>query len=460
MNSINKYLNKSAVVGTLVILLASCTKFTEISLPATRVETKGAFADDNSAASTIAALYTKVGQNTFATGATTTFAGISSDELIRYNNTSDNFIQIANNVISPDNTEVSGIWTGIYSVMAQANACLEGLRDATALTPAARKQLTGEALFVRAYCYFYLHQFYGEVPLNLSTDWASQLSLGRTPVEQVQQQIIKDLKAAKDSLTATKKVRATKLSCSALLARMYLYRGEYDSAIVHSTAVIDDATMPKVLPALNNVFLIGSTEAIMQLIPANGAAAVPEASQFYTTRTPIYYVAPDYLASFEANDQRKTNWTSSVTVTANGVSTVYSFPFKYKSINYQTFSEYYVLLRLAEQYLIRAEARAQKSAYEGVVSDLNVVRTRAGLTNLSATGMNKGLALAAVMKERKAELFAEWGHRWFDLIRTGAAATVLKPLKAAWTDDAVLFPVPNVERSKAPQLTQNKGYAQ
>jgi hypothetical protein len=75
--------------------------------------------------------------------------------------------------------------------------------------------------------------------------------------------------------------------------------------------------------------------------------------------------------------------------------------------------------------------------------------------------MDKDKALDAVMKERRTELFAEWGHRWFDLVRTGAATTVLKLLKpATWKDYAVFYPVPFTERQKSTFLSQNDGYPQ
>src|SRR5207245_162544 len=101
-------------------------------------------------------------------------------------------------------------------------------------------------------------------------------------------------------------------------------------------------------------------------------------------------------------------------------------------------TEYYMMLRLAEQYLIRAEARAQQNNLAGSILDLNVIRTRAGLQNLSAS-LTQAQVLRAVEQERRIELFAELGHRWLDLKRTGQATAILAPIKPNWNSNAQLY---------------------
>jgi starch-binding outer membrane protein, SusD/RagB family len=113
-------------------------------------------------------------------------------------------------------------------------------------------------------------------------------------------------------------------------------------------------------------------------------------------------------------------------------------------------------LRLAEQYLIRAEARAQRENQAGAIDDLNVIRNRAGLLPL-AYGLSKADVLLAVEKERKLELFGEgYGHRWIDLSRTNRINAVLSAEKpATWRATAALWPVPNIEIINNPALTPN-----
>ncbi|WP_394334799.1 RagB/SusD family nutrient uptake outer membrane protein [Niastella vici] len=115
-----------------------------------------------------------------------------------------------------------------------------------------------------------------------------------------------------------------------------------------------------------------------------------------------------------------------------------------------------IVFRAAEIYLIRAEARAQQNNLTGAAADLNVIRSRAGLPATTATTPTE--YLDAIFRERKFELFTEWGHRWFDLIRTGNANTVLGALKPTWRPTAALFPIVTQVLLSNPQLTQNPGY--
>jgi hypothetical protein len=120
-------------------------------------------------------------------------------------------------------------------------------------------------------------------------------------------------------------------------------------------------------------------------------------------------------------------------------------------------TEFFVVLRLAEQYLIRAEARAQQNNLTGSLADINVIRSRAGLH--PATAQTQAELLLAVEHERQVELFGEFGHRWFDLKRTGRADAVLAPVKgSAWQSTDVLYPIPALQVTNNPALVQNPGY--
>lgn len=116
-----------------------------------------------------------------------------------------------------------------------------------------------------------------------------------------------------------------------------------------------------------------------------------------------------------------------------------------------------MVFRLAEQYLIRAEARAQQGDATGAKADINAIRNRAGLPDTDADG--QASILAAIEHERRIEFFTEWGHRWFDLKRTGRADAVLSPIKPNWQSTDVLFPIPLQEIENNPNLLpQNAGY--
>ena len=169
-----------------------------------------------------------------------------------------------------------------------------------------------------------------------------------------------------------------------------------------------------------------------------------------------YALTESFLDSFEEGDLREASWTESISNADNTLTLFYAH--KYKADFSQTESvEYSIVLRLAEQYLIRAEARAQLGNLSGAASDLNVLRNRAGLPNIPIG--TQGELLEAVLQERRMELFTERGHRWFDLKRFGEANAVLEGIKPGWQDTDLLLPIPETEIEINPNLLpQNAGY--
>ena len=120
-------------------------------------------------------------------------------------------------------------------------------------------------------------------------------------------------------------------------------------------------------------------------------------------------------------------------------------------------NEYSILLRLAEQYLIRAEARLYLGDLDGAKTDLNLIRNRAALPPIT-TNIEDELKLA-IENERRHELFTEQGHRWFDLKRTARANEILGPIKPNWHNTDILLPIPETELNLNPNLQpQNPGY--
>jgi hypothetical protein len=115
-----------------------------------------------------------------------------------------------------------------------------------------------------------------------------------------------------------------------------------------------------------------------------------------------------------------------------------------------------MVLRLAEQYLIRAEARTNMGDINGAQLDLDSLRARAGLPPTSATNATE--LQAAIAHERRVELCFEWGHRWFDLKRTGKADSVLAAEKPGWRNVDTLYPIPLSQLQANTSLTQNNGY--
>jgi starch-binding outer membrane protein, SusD/RagB family len=143
---------------------------------------------------------------------------------------------------------------------------------------------------------------------------------------------------------------------------------------------------------------------------------------------------------------------------------VYYYPFKYK-LAYTGIApaEFPVLLRLSEQYLIRAEAEAYGAGngISGAIIDLDTIRHRAGLPDYSGPTDQIDL-INVILHERRVELFTEYGHRWFDMQRTNTINSVMDtvcPQKGGtWNSDWMLYPIPLTEIQADSKLVQNDGY--
>lgn len=458
--------------------ISGCKKLIEVNAPVTSVNAGNVYTSDATATAVLTGIYATISDQNFDLAgdhltAISLYTALSADELTLYDL---NHFRLALSYRNDLNSVSStNFWWSIYSIIFVANAAIDGLNNSRGLTPAVKQQLLGEAKFMRAFCYFYLVNLFGDVPLAVTTDWNVNALLARAPQTQVYEQIIGDLKEAQTLLSAdylapnmlsitSERVRPVKWAVTALLARVYLYTGDYANAEAQATEVINQSSLYG-LGELNNVFLKNSSEAIWQLQPVHigtqantgeGALFVLPDSGPNTLTHPVY-LSNHVMNSFEAGDQRRSDWVNSVTVGPD----IYYFPFKYKiGLVETTTEEYIMVLRLGEQYLIRAEARAQQNNISGAQADLNAIRTRAGLPNTTAG--DKASLLTAVMRERQVELFTEWGHRWFDLKRTNtidAVMNVVAPQKGgSWSPYKAWYPIPQTDIQKNPNLEQNAGY--
>lgn len=447
----------------LALLLGSCKKYVEIPAPKNQLISDLVFTDDKTATAAVAGLYSRMNafNSSFANFYGNFLPASSADE-VRYGFSSANLDEFRENDLLPGNSAVNSLWEPVYSYIFHANSIIEGLTDNTHVSADLQKQLKGEAFFLRAFYYFYLVNYFGDVPLVLNTDYKNNTSLPRTAVDDVYTSIINDLVAAQENLgdayPTAERTRVNKAVATTLLARVYLYRQQWSQAEQEASKVIGDSKY-ELLADLNTVFLKNSREALWQLQTINtsttgvntweGFSMVPASP----TGTPLYRLYPDFVTSFEAGDKRSVNWVKEFT---NASGTVH-YPYKYKVRTNTPVLEYSMVMRYAELFLIRAEARAQQNNLEGAIDDLNEIRQRAGLVDLENT-LTKDAVLLAVENERKLELFSEWGHRWFDLRRTGRAMDVLTPLKPEITNTDLLYPIPLSAMLTNPNLEQNPGY--
>lgn len=438
---------------------SSCKKFVELGPPPTQTVLEDVFKADGTATSAILALYSS--GNGGLTGLALNFTvlpGLSADD-VQINSVNTMYDEFRNNAINANTntTNDNSLWYAGYMVIKNANNAIVGLTNSTTLTPSVKSQLLGEAKFVRAYVYFYLVNMYGDVPMPLKSDadFVENSLLPRTPAAQVWAQIITDLKDAEAGMAttyqSTLRARANKWTAASLLARAYLYTKDYANAEAAATRVIAAGTYS--LPALSGVFVNTSNEIILQLANTTGISTFGANYLAATGGIPNYSLYDTIGKSFEAADLRRTVWDTITTVSGKR----YYWIYKYRART-GTGSEYNIALRFAELYLIRGEARAQQNNLSGAKTDIDAIRTRAGLTGLSST-LTQAQMLLAIEQERKVELFGEWGHRWFDLKRTGRADAVIGGQKpTTWQSTDVLYPIPQTQRLANPNLTQNPGY--
>lgn len=459
-------MKKQYIEYQLIIFIATCSftgckKFVSIPPPLTQAESKVVFDNENAAMAAVAGLYSQMAQTslTFANAASSVYPALSADELWNTAANTD-YDAFRTNEINDQATGLPRLWQFGYRLIYHTNAVMEGLRKSTSINPELRNQLHGEMLIVRSFCYFHLVNLFGDIPLVLSTNFEITGSQPRTPVNDIYDQLQKDITEAVSLLPESNpgnvRTRPVKYAAHTLLARLHLFRQNWNEAEQRATEVINSGQF-MLSNNLNTIFETSSKEAIWQLSSVSTLLNTSEGSLFIpatATARPAFAATPSLLSAIETDDQRKSAWLAGVTV--SGIQ--YAYPFKYKVRRGEPpYKEYTVLMRLAEVYLIRAEALAQQDKLDQALVDLNIIRKRAGLPEI--TNDNKQEILLAIEQERRIELMFEWGHRWNDLKRTGKADQVLSVIKAPyWEDTDKLYPIPRYELESNPFLYQNPGY--
>ncbi|WP_207765330.1 RagB/SusD family nutrient uptake outer membrane protein [Solitalea longa] len=458
--SVKEMNNKSCFLLILSLTLGACDSFVKVDLPASQLSAKTVFEDAGTAKAAMAGLYAKMRDGGILTGHSSGVScslGLYADEFDYYYLYSvDNFYT---NSLFPGDNGVNNTWNRSYNQIYSANAILAGLDNSTTIAEADKKQLQGEALFIRALLHFYLVNLFGDIPYINTTDHLLNSKVSRMPANKIYSLIVMDLNKAVELLSedyvSSERIIPNRSTATAFLARVYLYMGLYPEASNASSAVINNPLYVWETD-LDKIFLKESSTTIWQFMPNTSDSNTAEGSIYIFTSgpPPIVGLRTDFVNSFEVGDQRKTHWTKAVT---DGITTWYH-AFKYKQQSSTPSSvEYSIVFRLAEQYLIRAEARAYQGDLSGAKEDLNLIRTTAGLSKSTAITFDE--IINDILKQRRFELFTEFGQRFFDLKRTGKLDEVLSVSKPGWNTTDSLWPLPALELNSNPNLNpQNPGY--
>lgn len=394
--------------------------------------------------------------------------------------------QIDEYSIDATNSNVSRDWAYLYSTIGKANAVYNNVDAVPELDAGRKSQIKGEAAWIRAFMYFQAVQLWGDVPLQLKEVTTVSIEIldeiypilfpARTSSDEVYAQIISDLELALETVpvSAAHKGFVTKGAANALLAKVYasMQPPQWDMVLTYTQAVIDGgySLLPDYEMLWNNENE-NSSEAIFEInyegtsSSGNWGASMFRGLDWKKFNTP----SNDLVAAFDAEGDMIRKNASIIFLDVSGrwsdpywPQTEFPFVNKYRIFTSNS-PQNFILLRLADMILLRAEALNATGDLAGATALVNQIRSRVSLAPVSPADQNAmGLAIE---KERRLELAFE-GHRWFDLKRTGRAIEVMNNAKGpggislgyALNQDKLLWPIPQAELDKNTKLIQNPGY--
>jgi hypothetical protein len=394
----------------------------------------------------------------------------------------------------PQDVSIRDTYTAInpqYTIIDRVNRVLARVDIADSLRVGdnvLRKRLKGEALFLRAFAHFELFRFYCAKysPNGLAMPYMETASMspqGRITMNEYFQKINKDINEAKGLLPATIADinRANLASANGLHARVALYTEDWAAAETYATNFINTAGLS--LSTLSNFGGIwtdaNTSEVAFRTIrttstPRTGSLWRNTSASATNIGTIVWTVSNKLFDSYTANDiRRNIYFTIDNSLSALGRPNANRPGLiirKYSGGSYGTPTENVTnskVMRTAEMYLIRAEARAEQNKITGAnsaESDLNELRSNRITGYVNVTFASKDDAITQILEERFKELALE-GHRFWDLKRRGLP--VIRNVEDATTPASTILPandfrfalpIPQTELNANSAMTQNPGY--
>jgi hypothetical protein len=437
---------------SVIIVTSACSKILDTT-PELYVSEDVSVIDKKSAESALTGAYNALSQNSYQ-GNTFRYIANLADDNIKWVGNSPTNREFDVYGVFATNSRVSELWAAIYKTINISNNIIEAVPAINDLTfsQADRDKSRGEAYFLRAYSYFDLVRLWGNVPIQVKRTKTSSDGdkIGNSTPAEVYQQVKRDLDSAENLLPAViNRNRANKYTAKALKARLFLYLQDWDNAEAYATEIIN-----------NPGFALGSSYSQF-FTSKNTSESIFEID--YTVNNSNTW-ATNWFASNITGGKREFLPTdafialagnpdiggsrSALLLTINGVT--------YGNMNFKiaTGDDQVYAIRLAELYLIRAEARAEKAVpdIDGGLKDLNKIRVRANVPAIDAIA-DKDELVDKILQERRIELAYE-SHRWFDLVRKGKAQSVLGITDA----NKLVLPIPKQQILVNPSLVQNPGY--
>lgn len=399
-------------------------------------------------------------------------------------------------ITTTDNRGVLDLYQGPAPGILYANLVLQKV-PSIVMDEVLKNRILGEAKFLRAYYYFILVRFFGDIPLILEPQTpGDDLRPTRTPKDEVYAQIIKDLEEAMEQLPVREEYasadngRVSKGSAAGMLAKVHLTLGNWQEVVNLCDQLA--ALGYKLNPTYERNFnpdtenSIESLFEIQYLSPVNNFWDDANQSSWTTNfmgprDSPLTAVGwgwnqptQEFVDSYEEGDLRKDvtifyegcpqfdgkDYKASMSYVTGYAVRKFVLPATYVPTGSSGSPLNWPVLRYAEVLLMKAEALNELGMTTQAEEPLNEVRRRGGLEDIQS-GLNQDAFREAVLHERRIELAFE-GHRWFDLIRVQNGEYALTFLHSIGrtnaTEKHLLFPIPQVERDVNPNLTQNPGY--
>jgi len=440
----------SLYIVSVGLFFTSCENYLDVS-PKNAILSEDAITDAGTARAAIIGTYNAL-QSYYAADYPT-LGSIPADN-VSYNGTLSQYLQLDQNAVPTDNVITVSVYKSIYKTINSANSVIASVGSVSdpLLTDIEKNKILGEAYLIRALAYFDLARGWGGVQLQLkpTLDLSSLKGLKRSTLSETYDQVLSDLEQAETLLPedATTRNRAQKSTALALRARLHLYREQWGEAETYATKVISNTKYSLVKPFktyFTSPFL--SSESVFEL-----TFSTNNKNSYWNLWYPSSVGGQYTLKPSDSLVQKLNNpdiGGSRNTIIAGSGSSVYGV--LYNTISSSTDPSY--VIRIAELYLIRAEARAKKANPDltGAVSDLNLVRARANVP--AFTGTSQSEIIKAIEDENGVE-FAFEAHRWFDLVRTKRVGEVL----GLTNTDYWLFPIPQSDILSDSDATQNPGY--
>lgn len=350
-------------------------------------------------------------------------------------------IQYLTNDLTPTTTEVRNIWGAFYKMINHANWAIKLVSPLpeSVIDADEKRKLVAQAKGLRALGHFDALRYYGEfydldskfgiVLREEPGDYTNRYK-ARNTVAEVYNLILQDLDdAIQDGPDFTKPVLFSKTAAKALKARVYLYRGEYAQAAVLAQEVIEEGTR-SLSPTFAEVFSTGFSSTEMILMRATDAVTAAQNERKRFTYTNGYAVTGDLLISLLDGDPRQP-------ATYNDANKLIL------KVDNITFERPTYFIRLAEMYLIQAEALARSGAsLEDAKAPLETIVSRAYGTPYASPATDTDELLDEIYEEIIKELCFENGAEWFASLRFDKIFDV-KPTVTRTTQ--FIMPIPESE---------------